>query len=253
MNPDLVALKALVDAELPRALFVTVSGSHLYGFSSVDSDIDLRGTFLAPFDQIIGLNRGPETVERDLLLDGIEVEFVAHEAAKYLQLLGKDNGYILEQVFSPLIVTGREFLERLRPIARRCATRACHHHYRGFYRSRREALEREPVKRAKSLLYAYRVLLTGIHLLSTGEVEANLPALNERFRLPYIDDLIARKHAAETGTLAELDWSFHASELDRLCGKLDQAHAASALPEKSPRDELHRFLIDLRLEDSRHG
>jgi hypothetical protein len=32
-------------------------------------------------------------------------------------------------------------------------------------------------------LYVYRVLLTGIHLLRAGEMEANLVRLNEPFRL----------------------------------------------------------------------
>ena len=40
-------------------------------------------------------------------------------------------------------------------------------------------------RRVKPLLYVYRVLLTGIHLMRTGEVEANLPILNEEFRLPF--------------------------------------------------------------------
>jgi len=39
----------------------------------------------------------------------------------------------------------------------------------------------------------YRVLLTGIHLMRTGEVEANLVTLNEEFRLPYLAELVARK------------------------------------------------------------
>jgi hypothetical protein len=30
------------------------------------------------------------------------------------------------------------------------------------------------------------VLLTGIHLMRTGRIEANLLALNQEFRLPYI-------------------------------------------------------------------
>jgi len=39
----------------------------------------------------------------------------------------------------------------------------------------------------------YRVLLTGIHLMRTGEVEANLVTLNEEFRLLYLAELVARK------------------------------------------------------------
>ena len=41
----------------------------------------------------------------------------------------------------------------------------------------------------KPLLYVYRVLLTGIHLMRTGELEANLVTLNQDFRLPCIPEL----------------------------------------------------------------
>jgi predicted nucleotidyltransferase len=247
VNLDLTALAELARAELPNALFVTVSGSHLYGFSSADSDIDLRGCYLALLESRLGLRPGPETVERTPDLNGTEVELVAHEAGKYLGLMTRHNGYILEQVFSPMVVLGGDFLARIRPLARRCVTRGCYHHYRGFFQSRRKLLEKEPVKRAKSLLYAYRVALTGIHLLRTGEVEANLPALNHGFALPFIDDLIARKAAKERGELSDLDWEFHAAELDRLEQQLTEAHVESPLPEEPAVAELNRFLIGLRM------
>lgn len=32
--------------------------------------------------------------------------------------------------------------------------------------------------------YVFRVLLTGIHLMQTGKVEANLLTLNEKFQVP---------------------------------------------------------------------
>ena len=44
----------------------------------------------------------------------------------------------------------------------------------------------------KPLLYVYRVLLTGIRLMRTGEVQANLKLLNEESKLPYIHELIER-------------------------------------------------------------
>ena len=45
-----------------------------------------------------------------------------------------------------------------------------------------------------------RVLLTGIHLMRTGEVEANLSRLDEVFRLPQLPDLIeAKRGGAEKG------------------------------------------------------
>ncbi len=42
-------------------LFATISGAHLYGFPSPDSDFDLRGVHLLPLEEIVGLQEGRET------------------------------------------------------------------------------------------------------------------------------------------------------------------------------------------------
>ena len=97
----------------------------------------------------------------------------------------------------------------------------------------------------KPLLYVYRVLLTGIHLMRSGEVEANLVKLNEEFRLPYIADLVARKLAGpEKSKLEDADDAFHEKEYQRLRGELQAAHDASKLPEL-PSDETRAALNDL--------
>ncbi|MDX6312982.1 MAG: uncharacterized protein QOF44_2446, partial [Streptomyces sp.] len=54
-------------------LFVTVSGAHLYGFPSRDSDVDLRGIHLLPLADIIGLREGEETQTRMWDRDGLEL------------------------------------------------------------------------------------------------------------------------------------------------------------------------------------
>lgn len=244
---DLAALGRWATERVPGALFWTVSGAHLYGFPSVDSDVDLRGAFAAPLPALVGLRRPPETREPKGLFAGLEVEAVAHEVAKYLRLLAMDNGYVLEQVFSPLVAHGAEFLARLRPLAARCVTRGCHRHYRGFLQTQLRLLDKQTEVKAKTLLYAYRVVLTGVHLLETGEVEAHLPTLNERFGLAYIPELIRRKAAAEVGTLPGQDVSFHRAELARWEVRLDAAHVTSRLPEVAPVEELDRFLVNLRL------
>jgi predicted nucleotidyltransferase len=244
---DLAGLADWAGANVPNALFWTVSGAHLYGFPSADSDVDLRGCFLAPIPELIGLKPPVETREPKGTFAGREVEAVAHEAGKYLRLLLRHNGYVLEQVFSPLVAAGAEFLARLRPLAARCVTRNCYHHYRGFLHTQRRLMDKEPAVKAKTLLYAYRVVLTGIHLLDTGEVVAHLPALNEWFRLRYVPELIERKRAAEFGPLTGIDVAFHRAELDRLERELDRAFAGSKLPEAGPFEEMDRFLVGLRL------
>jgi transcriptional regulator with XRE-family HTH domain len=111
----------------------------------------------------------------------------------------------------------------------------------------------EQPPRVKPLLYVYRVLLTGIHLLRTGEVEANLPRLNDIFRLPYISELIERKRTgAERGALPAADpladLAFHQREYERLLHELDEAAAESTLPEvPTARPALDDLLIRVRL------
>lgn len=169
---DLKGLRGLVEGLDYAPLFVTVSGAHLYGFPSADSDVDLRGCHKLPLRDVVGLDLPRETIEPKADLNGTEVELVSHDVGKYLRLLVRNNGYILEQIFSPIVVMGQEFLDELRPIARRSITRHHYHHYRGFYATQRKLIEKEEPRRVKPVLYAYRVLMTGIHLLRTGEVEA---------------------------------------------------------------------------------
>lgn len=250
MNPDpidLVAANALVHAQGVEPLFVTVSGAHLYGFPSPDSDLDLRGCHRLPLDRLLGLDPpADETIERKLDLGGLEVELVTHDLGKYLRLLAKNNGYVLEQIFSPLVVTGGDFLGELRPLARRCLTRGHAHHYRGFLATQRRLLGRQQPKRLKAVLYAYRVVLTGIHLLQTGEVEAHLPTLAARYGLPDLTDLIARKRT-ESAPAGDLDWAFHDARLRALEAELERAHRESALPDDRDRPAVNQFLLGHRL------
>ena len=84
--------------------------------------------------------------------------------------------------------------------------------------------------------------------MRTGRVEANLPELNEIFKLPYIDELLQRKLAGpEHSTLPEADLTFYQSEYDSLRGELQAAHERSALPElPTARGALNDLLVRLR-------
>jgi predicted nucleotidyltransferase len=248
--PDMPALRQLIEEQQYRPLFVTISGAHLYGFPSPDSDVDLRGAHLLPLRDVVGLDIPEETVERKLDLAGVEVELVSHDLGKYLRLLVKNNGYVLEQIFSPLVVSGQGFLDELRPLAQRCITRHHYHHYRGFLGTQRKLLAKQEPKVLKTLLYAYRVLLTGIHLLRTGEVEAHLPRLAEEHRRPFLIDLIAQKRQ-EKGPAVGLDWPYHDALLRELEGDLDRAFQESTLPDERDRRAVSEFLVRCRCSDAR--
>lgn len=227
-------------------LFVTISGAHLYGFPSPDSDYDLRGVHLLPVHEVIGLNPGRETIEVSELDEGLEIDLVTHDVKKFFLLLLKKNGYVLEQLYSPLILHTTPEHGELKEIAIGCITRHHSHHYFGFAETQWKLFSKE--RTAKSLLYVYRVLLSGIHLMKTGEVQANLVLLNESFHLTYIPDLIQRKLTGkEHSVIADPDMEFYEKEYLRLTADLQSAFESSQLPETpSSRPALNDLLIRLR-------
>lgn len=229
-------------------IFATVSGAHLYGFASADSDWDLRGVHLLPADEVLGLFDPQETIEQERDEDGVELDLVTHDARKFFALLLKRNGYVLEQLYSPLVVHTSPEHEELKRIAKGCITRYHSHHYLGFAATQWELFEKEQPRRIKPLLYTYRVLLTGIHLMRTGDVEANLPRLNDEFRMGNVSELIARKSSGtEQSTLSDADVDAHRREYDRLRTELETASERSHLPEApSARAALSDLLVRLR-------
>ncbi|EEF62192.1 nucleotidyltransferase domain-containing protein [Pedosphaera parvula] len=242
-------LEAEAAKQLYPLLFVTVSGAHLYGFPSPDSDYDLRGVHVLPVNEVIGLSTGRETIEVSKIEDGLEFDLVTHDAKKFFGLMLKKNGYVLEQLYSPLIIQTTPEHEELKEIGKLCITKHHSHHYFGFAETQWKLFDKERPRRVKPLLYVYRVLLTGIHLMRTGQIEANLVTLNEEFKLSYIHDLVARKLGGpEKSTLADADMEFYTKEYERLRAELENAYQQSSLPEvPSGKGALDSLLKRLRL------
>jgi predicted nucleotidyltransferase len=240
-------------------LFATISGAHLYGFPSPDSDYDLRGAHVLPASEALRVVPGPETIElsnkETMAADGIEFDIVSHDVRKFFGLMLKKNGYVLEQLYSPLIVHTTPEHEQLKVIGMGCITKHHSYHYLGFAQTQWKLFDKERPRRVKPLLYVYRVLLTGIHLMRTGRIEANLLVLNEEFRLPYVGELVARKLAGpEQSTLADADMALHQSEFERLEAELQAAHETSSLPEApTTRNALDDLLVRIRLATVNRG
>ena len=232
----------------PEPVFATISGAHLYGFASLDSDVDLRGAFMLPAADLLGLRPPGETITIEDKTT-IDLDWVAHDIRKFARLMTSHNGYVLEQLFSPLVVITTPAHEEMLELGKGCVTRPTVGHYQGFAQGCRKRLA-EPRPTVKHLLYAYRVLLTGIHLMQTGEVVANIVTLNERFRLDEIGELVDRKRAgAEKMLLDKRELARHGGVLDRLEASLAEAHSVSHLPdEATSAAELEEFVVRLRLD-----
>lgn len=225
-------------------IFTTVSGAHLYGFASVDSDLDLRGAHLLPAAEAVGLRTGPETLTSDGARDGVDLDVVSHDLLKFARLLATRNGYVLEQLLSPLVVHTTDTHAALTALAPGLITRHHAHHYLGFAHTQWQLYAR--TGELKAALYTLRVLLTGIHLMRTGTLETDLGVLGAA--LPYVPDLIAAKRAAEHGPGP--DPALLAGDVALLRAELAAARDASPLPERADPaalDALHDIVVRTRL------
>jgi uncharacterized protein len=237
----------------PRAIFACISGAHLYGFASPDSDVDLRGAYMLPASELLGLHPADETMT---LVDQsrIDLDWVGHDIRKFARLMTQHNGYVLELLYSPLTVVDSPAFFELRELGKGCITRPTVRHYLGFAKGRRKRIH-EPEPTVKHLLYAYRVLLSGIHLMQAGEVVANINVLNDTLsaQLPSarsaIDELVRRKREGqEKMKLVDGEIAAHDLILGELEVALHAAHEKSSLPEEPTTvRELNDLVIRLRL------
>ncbi|MYV53363.1 nucleotidyltransferase domain-containing protein [Streptomyces sp. SID3212] len=239
--------------ETDPLLFATVSGAHLYGFPSRDSDIDLRGVHVLPVEALVGLDEPDETRTRMWDRDGVEMDLVTHDLRKFARLMLRRNGYVLEQLLSPLVVHTTDAHAELASLAPGLLTSHHAHHYAGFAATQERLFGR--TGELKPLLYTFRALLTGIHLMRGGGIEAHLPTLLGEVAAPeYLPDLIAAKAEAEHGTDGVPDRDRLEKDLEALRTALEDARAGTLLPElpgAAARDALRALVVRVRLQTPR--
>jgi predicted nucleotidyltransferase len=246
-------LREVVENHPYPLLFVTISGAHLYGFPSEDSDYDLRGAHIIRCRETLGLDTPAKTFEQSGIRNGLDIDLVTHDIKKYFRLLLKNNGYVLEQIYSPLVIHTAPEHDELKEIARQCITKNMSLHYLGFAQNQWKFVEKAQRKRLKRLLYVFRVVLTGIHLMQTGTVEANLNVLNDKFHLPFITDMVEQKvRGSENESVSDANLEFYRSQYERLAILLQEEGERSPLPEKeTAKEALDDLLVRVRLSTLR--
>jgi len=174
---------------------------------------------------------------------------VTHDIRKFFTLLLRPNGYVLEQLMSPIVVkTSAEHAE-VKALVPQIVTRHHAHHYLGFADNQWQILTKEEQPRVKPLLYAFRVLLTGIHLMRSGNVEANLLHLTEMYSIPLLAELIDLKlEGAEKQQLRPAMIGKAEQEFATLRERLTLEREQTSLPDApAARGALNDLLVRVRL------
>lgn len=234
--------------EIPYPLlFATIVGSRGFDCATEQSDYDIHGVHLLPINHLLGFSpEKDETVQKKVEAEGNDpaIEMATHDLRKFVRLMIKGNGNVLEDLLAPSQIKTSPLHFQLMELAEGCFSKKCANHYLGMAKNQQHNLANNGVKK---ILHMYRCYLTGLHLMITQQLEIRLPVLAGWSEDKGILSIIKVKK--EGGTLSEHDMQFHLVRLEKLMEKLEVARDMSDLPDKpsAPLEkELERFVVQTR-------
>ncbi|MGP0011921.1 nucleotidyltransferase domain-containing protein [Pseudomonas sp.] len=184
-----------------KVLYACESGSRAWGFSSTDSDYDVRFVYVEKPDWFIQVSEARDVIERPL---DDELDISGWELRKTLGLLRKSNPTLLEWLDSPLVYHSEEVATRsLRELAEAFySPPAARNHYLSMARKNfRGYLQGETV-RFKKYFYVLRPLLA-VRWIDMGlgrppmTFDALLKTVDDPLLLEEVDELLRLKRSAD--------------------------------------------------------
>jgi predicted nucleotidyltransferase len=221
---------ALMDQLLDGwVIYRCVTGSQAYGLAGDDSDVDVRGVFVAPPELLWSLQGAPDYLERGAMDEAY------WELAKFCILALKANPNVLECLNTPLVEHVVPIGQELLGLREAFLSRLVHQTYNGYVLSQFKKLEGDLRSKGapkwKHVMHLIRLLLSGISVLRDGQVSVDVGE--------HRDQLLAIKRG-------EVAWEeVEAWRLD-LHAQFDVALQTSPLPELPDYQRVDRFVIDIR-------
>ena len=233
-------------------VFVTICGPHLLGLDVLGCPYELRGVHVPILKQLYGRDHPGTAIENSAAQDGVTTNLVTNVAKTFFGLIVENNGEVLEQLFSPLVVHTTPQHDELKTIASRCITSRHAQYYLSLAETQWNQFCNAVPTKVEPLLHVYRLLLTGIHLMRTGQVQSNLHALNQTAQSSAIDDMVDLwLSEPQSDWLDAKDLKVQEQEYKRLVADLASAATNSALPEQpSGYEELNALLPRLPTDQS---
>jgi predicted nucleotidyltransferase len=170
-----------------------VTGSKAYGLDTAQSDTDIKGIFITPTEEILGLSPPPETHSHN------RPDVEHHEVGKFIHLALKGNPTIFELLFLTDYTKLDEWGVCLIDNRKAFLSNAIAKTYGGYAMAQAEILNRRGLghpRYAKHGRHCFRLLYQGKQLQETGELVVRVtPEVREELfaigELPP-DELIAK-------------------------------------------------------------
>jgi len=211
MENIITHLKKIESSKNIKILYACETGSRAWGFSSPDSDFDVRFIYMHKKDWYLSLAEKRDTIE---VMDG-DLDITGWDFRKSLNLLKKSNAPLIERFQSPIVYYNEgAFKEDMFQLIQHYYTPVAvfYHHYclaKKFW----EELEDAPSFKLKSWFYLVRSLLSCKYILNSKKVPPmqieGLMVFIEVERREELRNLIALKSTVGEKYLHSRDESLH--------------------------------------------
>ncbi len=251
-------LKQQVAMKNGKLLNAYISGSHLYGWESKDSDIDIRGCFILNKEEFLGLSKPKEVLEiKSVSNKGVAQEdnqdIVLFEIKKLISLALEGNCNILEEINANQFYKNADFVKLKQLVNNAFGKKGIYNSYRGMAKSNYKGFILKGRNTIKKYLYVFRGLMAGIYCLQTGLIKPNIEELNKHFKIKEVTKLLdIKRKGLENEPLKDLETGVLDDKIKDLFDKMDEAYLKCKMPEQPTEEEVeevNKFLIKLRLEE----
>lgn len=169
--------------------FTAIGGSHSYGLAHEESDIDIRGIYIANFDDFLCLRNIRDSYNYN------NPDFVLYELNKFCNLAASANPNALEIVYGIKLGSNRIFEEIIYDNRDIFLSNFVKVTYGGYARQQLGRVERgeesgklAPERRVKHLTHVFRLLEQAERILKEGTVDLQVQDKDRILELANSDD-----------------------------------------------------------------
>lgn len=180
---------------IPAIAMVSLTGSQGYGLAHEESDIDLRGFYIAPTKKVLSMENHDKTLKVD------DPDMMLYEVDSFLAGLASNNPNMLELLFAPPVVAIPEAYS-LMDIRKSFLTLHVRNSYGGYAKHQKKnalILANSPEnrgRREKALRHAFRLQVQGYELVTGGDMHFRLQDPDRIRELSKLDDEAAEREFA---------------------------------------------------------
>jgi len=233
---------------IQNTIFVAVSGSHAFGWSTDKSDLDVRIAWIPNLAQAVSPFYKAKTEQ--FFLYGREIDVTQYPIQTFVSLLERGNGNCIENLFQFKLYHQPFLCSVLQRIIMDNLHQGILRHYLGYCNSLIRDLA-VPARvlhygRTKLLLNAYRCALLALAIEKDNIIVSNIRILAKKHYSDnqiFIDSLLKNN---EEGERVEIDYSKVTREVFALRNELSTTLARSRLPKVGfSQVPLDRFVVSL--------